>query len=167
MEPGEALSTGAQLALALAGFAGVVVAFRSGSVHEWQAIDKLRLRLLLTNSLLPLTLCAAAMLLLSVRPPPEWIWRACSALAVALVLLVGSIIGKSMRRAPAKFKLPEGSKVLFYTFAFIGIVVMTLQVYNLAVLNAFWAFYSVILLQLLTGALQFVRLILIQPEPTP
>jgi hypothetical protein len=29
MEPGEALTTASQLALALAGFAGVVVAFRS------------------------------------------------------------------------------------------------------------------------------------------
>jgi hypothetical protein len=32
MEPGEALSTAAQIAVALAGFAGVVVAFRSESI---------------------------------------------------------------------------------------------------------------------------------------
>jgi hypothetical protein len=54
MEPGEALSTTAQIAVALAGFAGVVVVFRRESVHEWSPIDKLRLRLLLTNSILPL-----------------------------------------------------------------------------------------------------------------
>ncbi len=53
MEPGEALSTAAQVAVALAGFAGVVVVFRSGSVHEWSPINKLRLRLLLSNSILP------------------------------------------------------------------------------------------------------------------
>ena len=35
MEPGEALSTAAQVAVALAGFAGVVVAFRRGSLHDW------------------------------------------------------------------------------------------------------------------------------------
>jgi hypothetical protein len=36
MEPGEALSTTAQIAVALAGFAGVVVVFfRRESVHEW------------------------------------------------------------------------------------------------------------------------------------
>jgi hypothetical protein len=34
MEPSEALATGAQIAVALAGFAGVVVAFRSSSLHE-------------------------------------------------------------------------------------------------------------------------------------
>jgi len=53
VEPGEALSTAAQVAVALAGFVGVVVVFRSGSVHEWSPIDKLRLRLLLSNSILP------------------------------------------------------------------------------------------------------------------
>ena len=57
MEPGEALSTAAQIAVALAGFAGVVVVFRRDSVHDWSAIDKFRLRLLLANSILPLALC--------------------------------------------------------------------------------------------------------------
>jgi len=54
MEPGEALSTAAQIAVALAGFASVVVVFRRESVHEWSPVDKFRLRLLLTNSILPL-----------------------------------------------------------------------------------------------------------------
>ena len=40
--------------MALAGFARVVTACRAQSVHEWVAIDKFRLRLLLTNSILPL-----------------------------------------------------------------------------------------------------------------
>jgi hypothetical protein len=57
MEPGEALSTAAQIAVALAGFAGVVVVFRRESIHDWSPIDKVRLRLLLTNSILPLALC--------------------------------------------------------------------------------------------------------------
>jgi hypothetical protein len=46
MQPGEALSTAAQIAVALAGFAGVVVAFRSSSLHEWSLLDKYRLWLL-------------------------------------------------------------------------------------------------------------------------
>jgi hypothetical protein len=35
MEPGEALGIAAQIAVALAGFAGVVVVFRREAVHEW------------------------------------------------------------------------------------------------------------------------------------
>jgi hypothetical protein len=42
MEPAEALSTAAQIAVALAGFAGVVVAFRRGSLHDWAPLDRFR-----------------------------------------------------------------------------------------------------------------------------
>lgn len=40
MEPGEALSTASQLAMALAGFASVVVVFRSDALHEWAPIRR-------------------------------------------------------------------------------------------------------------------------------
>jgi hypothetical protein len=46
MEPSEALSTAVHIAVALAGFTGVVVIFQRESVHDWSAIDKFRLRLL-------------------------------------------------------------------------------------------------------------------------
>ena len=50
MEPNEALGIAAQVAVALAGFAGIVVVFRPQSVHEWSRLDRFRLRLLLHNS---------------------------------------------------------------------------------------------------------------------
>jgi drug/metabolite transporter (DMT)-like permease len=81
MEPGEALSTASQIAVALAGFAGVVVVFRRESVQEWSGVDKLRLRFLLTNSILPLGLCMLGLLLLTVKPMPPGIWRWCSGVA--------------------------------------------------------------------------------------
>ena len=75
MEPGEALSTAAQIAVALAGFAGVVVAFRRESVHEWSTLDKFRLRLLLANSILPLGLCTIALVFLTIEPALTGVWR--------------------------------------------------------------------------------------------
>ena len=48
--------------MALAGFAGVVVAFRSKSLHKWSLRDKFRLWLLLGNALIPLFDCLFAML---------------------------------------------------------------------------------------------------------
>jgi hypothetical protein len=86
MEPGEAVGIAAQIAVALAGFAGVVVVFRREAVHEWSGIDKLRLRLLLVNSILPLALSMLALLLLSVEPMPPGIWRWCSAIALIVNL---------------------------------------------------------------------------------
>jgi drug/metabolite transporter (DMT)-like permease len=61
MEPGETLGIAAQIAVALAGFAGVVVVFQRESVHHWSPIDKFRLLLLLANSILPLGLCVIAL----------------------------------------------------------------------------------------------------------
>jgi hypothetical protein len=78
MEPSEALSTAAQIVVALAGFAGVVVVFRRESVHDWTPIDKFCLRLFLTNSILPLALCVIGLLLLAAKPAPAGSWRWCS-----------------------------------------------------------------------------------------
>ena len=78
MEPEAALTIASQIAVALAGFVGVVTAFRAQSVHEWEAIDKFRLRLLLTNSILPLAYCLFALALLAIKPAPFHFWRWCS-----------------------------------------------------------------------------------------
>ena len=78
MEPGEALGLAAQVAVTLAGFAGVVVVFRPASVHQWSSLDRFRLRLLLGNSILPLAYSVIAIFLLTIKPPPESIWRWCS-----------------------------------------------------------------------------------------
>jgi len=70
MEPGEGLTTAAQIAVALAGFAGVVVTFRSKSLHEWSQRDKFRLWLLLGNALVPLFDCFFGMFLMTIKPTP-------------------------------------------------------------------------------------------------
>ena len=91
MEPGEALGIAAQVAVALAGFAGVVVVFRREAVHEWSSIDKLRLRLLLRLSMVGLVL-------LTVEPMPQGIWKWCSGL---LLIATISFVTASMKSFPA------------------------------------------------------------------
>src|SRR4029077_6682957 len=98
MGPSEALVIAAQIAIALAGFAGVVVVFRRESVHEWSGIDKLRLRRLLANSILPLGLCMLGLLLLTIKPMPLGIWRWCSGIALIATLLFVRETIKSFRR---------------------------------------------------------------------
>ena len=56
----------AQIAVAIAGFAGVVAAFRNDSVHDWGPVEKFWLRLLLINSILPLALSMFGLFLLTV-----------------------------------------------------------------------------------------------------
>lgn len=165
MEPGEALGTAAQVAVALAGFAGVVVAFRSGSVHEWHPIDKLRLRLLLNNSIAPLILSLFAIWLLSVTPRPLWMWKLCSAAALVLTAVL-AVVFSSRDITTSRFS--GGSKVLLWFFGGLWVVAMLLQIYNIIELNAFWPFFATITFQLITGVVQFVRLIIIEPHsPSP
>lgn len=168
MEPGEALSTASQLALALAGFASVVVAFRSGALHEWAPIDKLRLRLLLGNAVVPLITCLVVMLLLSVKPPPPWIWRMCSVLSLAFTVPFAISTQKETRTVRAEASGMTGtSRFLLYGLGLMAMAAMLLQVYNIVVLNAFWAFFATIVVQLIAGILQFVRLILLPLRQIP
>ena len=165
MEPGEALSTAAQVAVALAGFAGVVVVFRRGSVHEWSSVDKFRLRLLLTNSILPLALCLIGLLLLTIKPQPAGTWRWCSASALMIILPFAMMTTKSFRRLdPQQLKRAQASVFTLYLFAVTGAGATLLQLYNVAILNAFWPFFTGIVVQLLAAMFQFARIVLLPPE---
>lgn len=165
MEPGEALGVAAQVAVALAGFAGVVVVFRRESVHEWSAIDKLRLRLLLTNSIVPLILCMIGLLLLTIEPALPHIWRWCSGLAFAVSLLFAVTMRKTFRRVDLReVKGERGTRFIFYSFGTIGLAANLLQLYNAVLLDLFWPFFTGIVVLLITATLQFARMILLQPE---
>jgi hypothetical protein len=165
MEPGEALGIAAQIAVTLAGFAGVVVVFRRESVHEWSPADRLRLRLLLTNSILPLVLCMTGILLLTIRPVPTGIWRWCSGLAFVVSLLFAVTMTKMFRQLNLQeIQRERATRLVSYLFGIFGIAANLLQLYNTAVLSAFWPFFTGIVVQLVTGTFQFVRMILLRPE---
>jgi hypothetical protein len=164
MQPSEALGIAAQVAVTLAGFAGVVVVFRPESTHHWSALDRFRLHLLLTNSIYPLGFSIFGMLLLTINPPPESIWRWCSGVAL-LVQVPGVLLNyKPLRNlSPADFK--GMSKVLFYPLFVMGVATMLLQIYNVAVLNLFWPFFTSIAVHLLAAMLQFMRFVLPPSKP--
>jgi hypothetical protein len=165
MEPGEALGIAAQIAVALAGFAGVVVVFRREAVHEWSGIDKLRLRFLLANSILPLAFSMLGLLLVTIKPMPPGIWSWCSGiLLVATVLFVTAIVKTFRRLKLANVQRERGTRLIFFVFGFFGVAAMLLQLYNIAILAAFWPFFAGIVYQLITGMAQFARMILLLPE---
>ncbi|HKP03347.1 MAG TPA: hypothetical protein VJU77_08270 [Chthoniobacterales bacterium] len=163
MQPGEALSTAAQVAVTLAGFAGIVVVFRPDSVHRWSAIDRFRLQLLLTNSALPLAEALFGLLLLSADPPPASIWRWCSGFGFAAQLLV--IVGTRNRtRRLSRADLEGVHKLLFYPIALLATAAMALQAINFSVWNRFWPFFGLIFIHLVAALAQFVRMVLLPPH---
>jgi hypothetical protein len=165
MEPGEALGIAAQIAVALAGFAGVVVVFRRESVHEWSPTDKLRVRLLLANSILPLGLCMMGLLLLTIKPMSPALWRWCSAIEFVVFLLFVVTMTKTFQRLGVRKVQGEGgSRFMLYLLGAFGMAAILLQAYNIALPGAFWPFFAGIVYQLLTAMAQFARMILLLPE---
>lgn len=163
MPPDEALGVAAQVAVTLAGFAGVAVVFRPESIHRWSRLDRFRLRLLLANSIFPLAYSLFAILLLTIKPPPESIWRWCSGFAVLCQLPFGIGNYRTARGLrPDEFK--GTNKALFFPLFLIGVSAGLLQLYNLAVLNWFWPFFTAITVHLMAAMLQFVRLVILQPK---
>jgi hypothetical protein len=163
MEPNEALGIAAQVAVTLAGFAGVVVVFRPQALHQWSALDKFRLQLLLTNSVLPLAYSLLGMLLLTVHPPIASIWRWCSGVAFVLQILLIVFGGNPARRIPGG-QLHGVNKVLFYGIAALGTAAMALQAVYFAKWNWFWPFFAFIFVHLVAAVVQFMRMVLLVPE---
>jgi hypothetical protein len=163
MQPGEALDVAAQVAVTLAGFAGIVVVFRPQSLQEWSALDRFRLRLLLANSALPLVSSLFGILLLTIVPPPVSIWRWCSGFAL-LVQLPFLISANAIRRNVSPDEYRRVNMLLFYVVSALGIVALVLQVINVAVWNRFWPFYAAIFVHLIAAIAQFVRFVLLSPH---
>lgn len=162
MEPGDALSTAAQIAVALAGFAGVVVAFRRGSLHDWPLLDKYRLWLLLGNSIAPLLCCLFGLLLLTIEPRPVSIWRWCSAVSLLVTIPFGVVSRRRQVELGSSVITEMGTfRYVFYLFGVIGAVVVLLQIYNTIVAGVFVLFYAAIVFPLAIGAVQFARMILL------
>lgn len=160
MQPSEALSASAQVAVTLAGFAGVVVAFRSGSVHEWSKIDKFRLRILLMNSAVPFVLSMLGITLASTSLDPVLVWRLCSLLAFVMIVLIapGSrrFAGNLSRE---EFKASGTKRSIFYAASFLGIAATLLQLYNFIRLQTFWPFFVAIATFLVLAMAQFILLV--------
>ena len=92
MEPTAALTASAQIAVAIAGFAGVVAAFRNDSVHDWGPVERFWLRLLLINSILPLALSMVGLFLLSFNEVMPSIWRWCSGISTLILIPYAAMI---------------------------------------------------------------------------
>jgi hypothetical protein len=137
--------------------------FRPQSVHEWSPLDRLRLRLLLHNSICPLAYAFCGMFLLTIKPTPLWIWRECSLFALLFQLPGAIIVSKGLRNlGPHKFSW--ANSILLRGLAVFAIGVLVLQIINILRLNLFWPFFLSIVMHLLAGMIQFSRMVLLLPE---
>ena len=164
MQPSEALSVAAQIAVTLAGFAGVVVAFRSGAVHEWSKMDRFRLEILLSNSVLPFVLSIFAMVLLNTNVKEQTTWRLCSLIAFIITAARGQVLSRTYRSFSREEIKASGSKRwIFNSSAALGIAATILQIYNIIWSQTFWPFFAMIATWLCLAMIQFVLLVTARP----
>lgn len=165
MQPSEALSAGAQIAVTLAGFAGVVVAFRSGSVHQWSRLDRFRLEILLSNSALPFVLSLLAMVLMTTSLTEQTTWRWCSLIAFIVTVIRGQVLSKTYRAfSREELKASDSRRWIFYSASVFGIAATVLQLYNVISLQTFWPFFAMIGTWLFLAMIQFVLLVTARHE---
>ena len=153
------LSTAAQIALALAGFAGVVVAFRSSSLHEVAPGLSIACGFYWAAPWSPL-FCSAC-LLLTIKATWFPIWRCCSGFS----LLLTCIFGFLSRRRQSELGLAVIKEMGCLPLSLLcdrhpgdgSWPVVGLQC---SALGVFWLFYAAIVFQLAIGTLQFARMIL-------
>jgi hypothetical protein len=163
MQPGDALNVVAQVAVTLAGFAGIVVVFRPRSVHQWSALDRFRLRLLLANSALPLAYSLFGMLLLTIDPPPVAIWRWCSGVTVVSQFAFFMTVRGTSRLIP-RAEFQSTSKTMYYSVGALAVIAMLLQLINIVFWNWFWPFFFALFVNLTAGLAQFIRMVLLAPQ---
>jgi len=65
---------------------------------------------------------------------------------------------------PQQLKRARATGFGFYLFSALGTGATLLQVYNAAILDAFWPFFTGIVVQLVAAMFQFVRIILLPPD---
>jgi hypothetical protein len=165
IDPTQALSTAAQVAVTLAGFAGVVVVFGRRAVHEWSAVDHFRLRLLLTTSGQALVFCMVGLLLLATGLPAQTVWAWSSATGIAFMIPTAVMGLRSfVRLQPGELEAAAASKLSFYSVCVLALTSGVLQIYNLVAARDFWPFFTLVVVAILASTLQFVRMILAHPR---
>lgn len=143
MEPFEALYLCGEIAIAVTGFSGVVLAFGKRGGEAYDPVDRIRLRMIFTGTLTPLGLIALASVLDSSMFDQEVTWRTCSAVHVLMASAVGFVNVRAGARASSgdpTLQVPRFDSTWrggAIALAIAGVVIV-LQLVNAISLHSFW-----------------------------
>ncbi len=144
----------AEIAIALAGFSGVVVVFGSRSSGQWDPGDRLRLTFLLEASFTAGGFALATITMLSLPIAPDLVWAIVS--GSWGTFMCGSLYWSSQRMQTNDPSVDElSNRIVFAAFA----IVIVLQFVNVAMWHTFTPVIVGLLLNLVGAAMQFGRLI--------
>jgi hypothetical protein len=159
MEYSDTLIAVVEVAIAFAGFSGIVSVFGRRSASEWSLFDRHRLSNLLRASFVALFVAFFALLLLGAGLPERRTWAISSAVwALCWLVLAGNSIFRA-RAAMRGGEIPTAGTMYVRVFLVVSVAFTLLQVANAVYLQTFWAFLSGLLFSLASAASQFVRLL--------
>lgn len=146
-----------EIAIALAGFSGVVVAFGSRSTGSWHPGDRLRLVFLLEASLTAAGFCLFALLLLATTQDEALTWSVLSGLWAFYTL--GSL-WNSHRRIRSDLHVHDDiDRIANHLTTLLFLTLVVVQILNVVMWQQMPAFLAAVILNLVGAAMQFSRLI--------
>jgi len=158
VDPYDALQTIAEIAIAIAGFAGIVAVMGRRAGGEWIEPDLFRLHMLLRLSFevvlfafLPLVLALASL-------PAATAWASVSALRAAYVLAASYFTARRIRDA-ARVHPEEVSRPFIAATALLAILVLALLGFNAVFAREAWPYVAAMVLGLVMPFLMFMRLL--------
>ncbi len=147
----------AEIAVALAGFTGVVVAFGSRGQGAWHPGDKLRLGFLLESSLTAAGFSLLALLVLYSTHSESTTWGVLSALWA--IFMTGSLWSAHKRIAQSSDSHGDIDNVSNRITGVCFGVLVIVQIINAAFLRELYPFLAAVMFNLVGSAMQFSRLI--------
>jgi hypothetical protein len=158
MEGSGILQTIAEVAIAVTGFTGIVVALDERGRATWTGFARARFRILLAGSLAALLLALLPFLLHHNEVPPRTVWSSCSALVAVFMVPMVVVDVRSFRRHADE--IPGFERRAAPLVAGLGAALWLSQVLNALRLHAFGPYLAAPLWFLAFSALAFVRLLL-------
>jgi hypothetical protein len=164
MEPFEALSLCAEIAIAITGFSGVVLVFADRSGSASTEFDRFLFRTLFTATCIPLGLIAVAFILEASAFERATIWRTCSTIhlvAVSANMLFNRLVVSGARTVEANHRAPRffGEWRAGAVVVVGALLVMALQLANVIGLHSFWPVLVAVWWAIAVSLLAFVSLL--------
>jgi hypothetical protein len=157
-----ALSTLAEVAIAITGFAGVVTVFGRRSSGHWSVFERTRLVVLLGCSLAALLFCVLPFVVLSIPVSESSCWRSLSVLlAVALTAFTVQVVRVSIEALRVPRSEREVSLLLSAIFLTGDLLAIILLLANAFSLGVVWPYLAAIIWLLARAAMIFVRLVMV------
>ena len=156
MEAEGILTTLAEVAIAIAGFSGVVVALQNRTV-VWSEMDKLRFSMLLQVSFGGVLFSFVPIVLYLMHPSEPFVWRWSSGLWLVYIACTAAYRVPQLPRVSAPGSATSKA-ALWFVFSIFCTMVL-LQVANVVWLRVSWPHVITVILGMLLAFVLFVRLL--------